>query len=92
MSVAITNTGEPEAIASPVAASVLARLVRGHRRDPESSSRSRVPVGGVDGGLFVADADEPDARVGKRLPERQIVDAGQAEDDSTFSAVSAWTR
>ncbi len=51
----------------------------GRQRDAELAGRARVAVGGVRGGLLVADADQPDRRVAQRLPERQVVHAGQAE-------------
>ena len=80
MSVAITSTGEREAHASPTAPSVLAAPGPGGRqRDAELAGRARVAVGGVGRGLLVANADQPDRRLAQRLPEREVVHAGQAE-------------
>ena len=53
----------------------------GRQRDAEPPRRARVSVGGVGGGLLVADADEPDRRLPQRLPQRQVVHPGQAEAD-----------
>ncbi len=82
MSVAITRIGEREAHASPTAPSVFAAPGPGRRqRDAEPARRAGVAVGGVGRGLLVAHADEPDRRRPQRLPEREVVDSGQAEAD-----------
>jgi hypothetical protein len=61
-----------------------AERVRGARpgrgdRDSELPGRPRIAVGRVGGGLLVPDPDQPDARVAQRLPQRQVVHAGQPE-------------
>ena len=78
----MTRIGDRDAHASPTAPSVLAApgpvVVSA---TPSLPGGARVPVGGVRGGLLVADADEPDARLAQGLPEREVVDAGEAEAD-----------
>ena len=51
----------------------------GDDRHAEAARRARVPVGGVDRCLLVADADEPDRGLRQRLPDREVVDSGQPE-------------
>jgi hypothetical protein len=54
---------------------------RGGQRDAEPPAGARVAVGRVRRRLLVAYADEPDRRCAQRLPQRQVVDARQAEAD-----------
>ena len=82
MSVAITRIGDRDAHASPTAPSVFAAPGPGRRqRDAEPPGRARVAVGRVRRRLLVAHADEPDRRLAQRLPQREVVHAGQAEAD-----------
>jgi hypothetical protein len=81
MSVATTRIGEREAHASPTAPSVLAAPGPVVVSATPSFPGARVPVGGVRGGLLVADPDEPDRGLAQSLPEREVVDAGEAEAD-----------
>jgi hypothetical protein len=53
---------------------------RGHHGHPQAARGPRVAVGGVDGRLLVAHADQPDARPGDGLPHREVVHARQPED------------
>ena len=52
-----------------------------HERHSEPPCGPRIAVGGVRRGLLVTDPDEADRRTGERLPDRQVVDPGQAERD-----------
>ena len=54
---------------------------RRRQRDAELPARARVAVGRVRRRLLVADADQPDRRLAQRLPERQVVNAREAEAD-----------
>ena len=82
MSVAITRIGDRDAHASPTAPERVRRARPGRgQRHAQPARRARVPVGGVGGRLLVADADEPDRRLAQRLPEREVVHAGQPEAD-----------
>ena len=82
MSVAITRIGEREAQASPTAPSVFAAPGPGRRqRDAEPAGGAGVAVRRVGRGLLVADADEPDRGRPQRLPQREVVHAGQPEAD-----------
>ena len=54
---------------------------RRRQRDAEPAGRPRVAVRRVRRGLLVAHADEPDRRRAQRLPQREVVDAGQPEAD-----------
>ena len=56
---------------------------------PSLPRGARVAVGGVGGGLLVADAHEPDRRFAERAPEREVVHAGQAEGHLDARASSA---
>ena len=49
------------------------------QRDAEPPGRAGVPVRGIRGRLLVAHADQPDRRRAQRLPQREVVDPGQAE-------------
>ncbi len=80
MSDAITTTGECDAHASPTAPSVFAApgpvVVSA---TPSCAGRAGVAVGRVGAALLVARADDPDAGLRARGPEREVVHARQPE-------------
>ena len=80
MSVATTSTGwrVGPRLADGAERVGRARAGRGERH-AQPAGGARVAVGGVGGGLLVADADQPDRRLAERAPEREVVHAGQAE-------------
>ncbi len=80
MSVAITST---RLAAGPRLADGRERVRRagsgGRQRDAELAAGAGIAVGGVGRGLLVPYAHQPDRRIAQRTPEREVVDAGQAE-------------
>ncbi len=64
----------------------------GHQGHAEPARGAGEAVGGVDRGLLVPDAHEPDLRPGERLPDRRVVDSWQAEGELDAQLLESSTR